>query len=487
MVLGWSDDQLSESVGRLAPRLPDGLSDQMLLAVASVARSIVEESILTGLGVHYARAKKPYCRPKRYWYIVDRRFTWHYVTRAMDMLADAALIDHAVGLWCARGEGCQSVAWATDELVSLLEPLIDVLEPRGIPRQLETVILRDEDKAEIDYTETADTVTMRDHLSVINEKLQQLELRRGGHCVGIPTIRRIFNLSLSRGGRLYCHGNSYQNMRSDERREINFIIDGTAHPAVEIDYSSLHIRMAYSEAGKRLPFGDPYRIRGFPRSLVKLAVNTLFNAPTTHSAINAIAEHLANEWDYTRGDARALAKAVVGAIRRKHRRIKGFFGSDCGARFQRRDSDMAVKVLLKMIDRTGRCPLPMHDSFLVADIDAEVLNQAMIVVAEEYGLRLTLKESRHHHRLPARCGVRRYPPPIPCSLESSFSSTSPRRDLSIPVLPSHSSASYFIMEVTPSDLHRCVSHGWWEKLSSATWAVVTAVFSNGCCTFCPPG
>ena len=91
---------------------------------------------------------------------------------------------------------------------------------------------------------------------------------------------------------------------------------------------------------------------------------------------------------------RALAKRVVAAIHLKHSRIKGYFGSDCGARFQRQDSDMAIEVMTRMIQRTGRCPLPVHDSFLVPDIDADTPSHTMIEVAREYGLQLDLKDSR---------------------------------------------------------------------------------------------
>jgi hypothetical protein len=433
LVPGWSEDQLTASVERLIPWLPNGLTDQMRFAVASVARSIVVESIITGRGVHYARAKEPYRRPRRYRY-GDPRFTWHYVTRAMDILHDVGLIEHDVGLWCPRAEGCQSVAWATDELVSLLKPIIDASEPRGIPRRVETVILRrGHDKTEINYVETVDTVTMRDQLSVINDELALLELRRGDQHVGIPTVRRIFNGSFDRGGRLYCHGDSYQNMPAARRREINFIIDGAAHPVVEIDYVSLHIRMAYSEAGKRVPPGDPYAIDCFDRGLVKLAVNTLFNALTKKSAVHAIAEDLYRGGGLSRGECYTKATKVVAAIWRKHYRIREFFGSDCGARFQRQDSDMAVEILAKMIKRTGRCPLPMHDSFLVPEMDAEVLSQTMTEVALEHGLRLGLKESRSHN--------------------SQAVPTHPSHPYSDAAIPSpHPSCSYFTMEVTALDL-----------------------------------
>ena len=55
---------------------------------------------------------------------------------------------------------------------------------------------------------------------------------------------------------------------------------------------------------------------------------------------------------------------------------------------------MAVRVMLRMIERTGRCPLPVHDSFLVADIDQEALAFTMQEVAMEEGLVLCLKVSR---------------------------------------------------------------------------------------------
>ena len=55
---------------------------------------------------------------------------------------------------------------------------------------------------------------------------------------------------------------------------------------------------------------------------------------------------------------------------------------------------MAVRVMLRMIERTGRCPMPIHDSFLVAEIDQEALALTMQEVASEEGLDLRLKVSR---------------------------------------------------------------------------------------------
>jgi hypothetical protein len=211
----------------------------------------------------------------------------------MDHLLRAGLIEHALGVWFPRTKGYQSVAWATEELMTLIGPLVDISEHRGIPKTVETIVLRDRaGKSEIDYAETPDTVAMRQQVRILNDHLARLDLRRHGGKVDIPIGRRIFNESFDRGGRFYCQGTSFQNMPTRQRRELKLIIDGTAHSMVEIDYSNLHIRMAYSEAGERIPHGDQYTINGFDRALVKVAVNTLLNASTANSAVLAITEEL---------------------------------------------------------------------------------------------------------------------------------------------------------------------------------------------------
>ncbi len=168
--------------------------------------------------------------------------------------------------------------------------------------------------------------------------------------------------------------------------------------------------MAYAEAGAKVPPGDLYAIEGFDRRVVKIAVNIMFNAESHRSAVLAIAKALHDDaalraasgvgtsnvwWTY-----RTFTETLVEAVEHKHRQIEDFFNSDCGARFQRLDSDMAMKVMTRMIQRTGRCPLPIHDSFLVADIDAEPLKYTMTQLAGEHGLILDLKESRAIHHNP---------------------------------------------------------------------------------------
>jgi hypothetical protein len=173
--------------------------------------------------------------------------------------------------------------------------------------------------------------------------------------------------------------------------------------------------MAYAAAGRRPPEGDQYEIEGFDRRLVKVAFNTLLNASSRTSAIAAITQDLYEEHPNQRlckpfrgkWASRRLAARVVSAIERKHYKIRDYFGSGCGAGFQRWDSDMAMEVMLRMVQSTGRCPLPMHDSFLVAKPDVEMLAAVMTAVAQENQLQLALKSSTGQQWTP--------PPPSPAS------------------------------------------------------------------------
>ena len=341
----------------------------------------------------------------------------------------------------------------------LIGDLCDTTEPREISAPAETIVLRDRgDKKPLDYTDTAETVAMREQVAMLNEALSGLVVLQFGKRMPVPVLRRIFNGDFTRGGRLYCHGPSHQNIRSRARRDLQIVVDGTPRPVVEIDYANLQIRMAYAEAGAAAPAGDLYRIPSYDRSLVKLATNIMFNASTRKEAIAAIGAAVHD--DEALQEASGLCRrqhlfgyqrfsaGVVTAIEHRHHKIRKFFNSDCGARFQRFDSDMAVQIMTEMIEITGRCPLPVHDSFLVADVDAGELRRVMKKVARRRGLPLKLKEKRQTHTtiedlyaqgsplVPARPDPPAPLPPLPCT---------PPIQSHPPLLPIH-------MWVTHSDL-----------------------------------
>ena len=403
-VLGWTGDQLAPVVACLAPFLPADVTVQMQHAVAACARSLVVEYLLGARAVRYSRAKNHYGGvPKRY-RRRGRYYSCHFVTGAVDLLDRAGLIGGEAGVWSPTGQGCQSVVWPEEKLVDLLRPVVDVREPRGDLGEAEVIVLRDrDDKRDVDYQDTVETVAMRAEMRILNDALARHQLYRNGKPFPIPLTRRVFTGSFDMGGRCYCQGVSFQNIPAEERLYLQVLIDGVLHSKVEIDYCNLHAVMAYSEAGLSMPCGDQYAIDGFDRAVIKRAFNVLLNATARHKAVAALSEDLHSKDDdlwrlsglttRLRKETHSFAETVVAAVEKKHHPIEDFFGSDCGAKFQLRDSNMAVQVMLRMIESTGRCPLPVHDSFLVPEIDQEALAFTMHEVASEEGLPLSLKAS----------------------------------------------------------------------------------------------
>lgn len=391
--LNWSAEQLQPVVDRLRPHLPARVSQDMLLAAAGIVSSIVFEHMATGGGVRYSRSHD-YYQEQKHSRSHPRLYTHHFVTTAVDILAAAGLIVTKMGLW-GRPRGFQSVAWATARLLDVAGPEVDLDGPAGPASEPEVIVLRDRaDKRTIDYTDTPSIEAQRRELQTLNRQLAKVELYHGRYKFDIPLLRRIFNGDFSRGGRLYCAGDSWQNMPKAARSQLTIEVNGVPQSVVEVDYSNLHITMAYAESGRKMPDGDQYAIAGFPRKLVKLVVNTLFNAATHNSAVLAISDELYKNSELRRGcgvprhrgHCRKVAEAVVRAVRAKHHKISDYFGSDCGARFQRKDSILTLGIMARVLKRTGRCPLPLHDSLIVAKCDAKVLTDTMTEVAIQHHL-----------------------------------------------------------------------------------------------------
>ena len=196
------------------------------------------------------------------------------------------------------------------------------------------------------------------------------------------------------GGRFYAH---VQNVPSDWRKHMR--IGG--EPVVELDYDNLHIAMLYAEEGKRLS-GDAYDItsrfdlgeemdeaiglndeemefyREKQRTVVKRALNTLLNAENYQSAYKALKHR---EWteDIGVGLANEVFKPLVSALRSKHTPISDYLHSDVGIRLQRKDSDLACRVMKE----TGA--IGIHDGFVIEASREEKLREVMKkAFADEY-------------------------------------------------------------------------------------------------------
>ena len=332
-------------------------------------------SLVTADGhwLRYSRNKEFYALPRRY---RNPLFTYRRVTGAADYLAAQGLIYHSKSEPGQRG--WQSSMMATPELVTRTTQIIEAGPPLVLAKPPEVIILRGADRMAIDYAETRFTRKVRDEMEKINDSISSIQMEGCANA----SLRRIFNVNFTRGGRMYADGGAWQTMPKLDRLKIRIANE----PVVEVDYSTLHPALLYAEVGKYAP-ADTYLIDGWPRKLTKVALNTLINAPNIHSARLAIANSEPIEEIAQPGSQEAIraASKLILAIKKVHRPIAQFFHSGKGLELQRRDSDMAVKVMLLL--RMAKIDvLPIHDSFLVPASKADALEEMMWEVACDIGL-----------------------------------------------------------------------------------------------------
>ena len=130
-------------------------------------------------------------------------------------------------------------------------------------------------------------------------------------------------------------------------------------PVAYLDFSNMHARLAYAEAGIAPPAGDLYRVPGLEdhREGVKKAFAAMLSKRSTRRQF--------------RDETMALFPAgttpaqVADAIRSHHPGIARLFGTDRTIRYMFIDSTIMVAVLLRLAT-LGIPALPLHDGLLVA-------------------------------------------------------------------------------------------------------------------------
>ncbi len=339
-----------------------GLPPAVSAKAESTRASILTEAVVIGRAeprcwISYSRRKEFYAGKQRYRGI---DYTYSTVPPAIDQLADLGLLENDQK--SPGNFGWQSRFRATK---TLLERITSPLPVLHVP--LELIRLKDKDGHLADYRDTAFTEAARRSLMEINEALEatRVDLEapgivRNGDTLhsgeltlytAMQTLYRVFNRrKFTLGGRLY--GPWWQQARKDDREHLKINGDRVAEP----DYAQLHPRMLYAMAGDCLE-GDAYTLDGWERSLVKKAFNILINGETYQAAVRAVMNEI-------RGvGAKRKAEQLIAELKRRHRPIERFFHSGEGLRLQRQDSDMAERVIKKMLAE-GVVVLPIHDSFI---------------------------------------------------------------------------------------------------------------------------
>lgn len=350
--------------------------------------SVILAVATAGGPVSYSRNRNHYVKPARY---KSRLYNYLGVTRTADMLGGEGLAIHnkvppSDPRRRKQGEQrIQSSLLATPELVAITNGLLLSGPPLSPALPPETIILRDKHGNEVDYRDDSTTRKMRSRLHDLNLALREASISDGSGIIPEKvnaSMVRIFNRSFKRGGRFYALGGGWQSMRKEARKQVKI----NDEPVVEIDYKTLHPAILYAQFGATLP-DDAYAVDGWPRDLVKVALLILVNSAHIHDARYAIAHHrmMASVAAPGSEEAFTAAKELIRLVKDYHKPIAEAFHSDRGAELMSIDSQMAEAVMHTML-MDGVVVLPVHDSFLVQQSQAEKLEEAMLRVAYETGI-----------------------------------------------------------------------------------------------------
>lgn len=172
-------------------------------------------------------------------------------------------------------------------------------------------------------------------------------------------------------GRLYAGqvGGWHQGLPKTERHLIR--INGES--IVEIDWQSLHLRLAYVEAQSSPPAGDLYAIPGLElyRPALKIVCSAMLSIAGELTklppSVREASPDLPKQW---------TARRIAQAVKEYHAPIAHLFGRDRGIAYMHTDATLLMMVLTRLMDR-GLPALPLHDAILVQQSARDTAMAAM--------------------------------------------------------------------------------------------------------------
>lgn len=195
------------------------------------------------------------------------------------------------------------------------------------------------------------------------------------------SLTRIYSRSsYDLGGRFYS---PFQSFKSQTRLHLQ--LDG--EHVFEVDLSSLHPTMLYRMAGKSLEH-DPYAVEGYPRSVVKVAMQVLLNTTKPFPPANSLRYYLSKAkrskrkrddlaWqdiEFTNDYCKVLAQAIAAL----NEPITHQFSQGIGLKLQHIDSIFTSCVLNFMRrESPSTVVIPIHDSYIVKQSQLVVLLDAL--------------------------------------------------------------------------------------------------------------
>lgn len=200
-----------------------------------------------------------------------------------------------------------------------------------------------------------------------------------------PYLHRVFNGSMSLGGRFY--GSAHQTMKKRYRQRIT--IDG--EPTVELDYSALHPSLLLWRTGGALS-ADPYTEiagkAGITRELVKALLLRLINSENVSDFCRVVTSSgneskkaeaeagRADEWFIPDVPTGYKGADFVEAVEAAFPTLTGSFGGTIGLELQGIDSKLMADLLAECLS-AGIVALPVHDSVIVPQSRADDAREIM--------------------------------------------------------------------------------------------------------------
>jgi len=341
------------------------------------------------------------------------------IIKLIHRLRDAGLVGFKEGYeGNANWYGRLSRIWPEDSLVGLFKQArfdcfdITFSEIRA------TVILRDKDKKDVEYLPDKKTQKMSELLLRYNKLLHksfidipslnipriELPMKKRRRRMNKPLfvnishhnkfVRRIFNNgTFEEGGRFY--GGWWQRIDGSYRKSIRI----NNLPTVEIDYSALHVVLAYAYIEIdywNATSKDPYDIqvrsitnKEHARKIIKLLLLLSLNASDEQSLYKAFRNQLDYEvYTYSFPD-NTLAE-MLSNIRKAHPLISHLICTGAGLKLMNIDGRICEYIIEQFV-RTDTPILSVHDSFIVQIGQEDRLKWLMQTAFEK----VTRKEKIH--------------------------------------------------------------------------------------------
>lgn len=257
----------------------------------------------------------------------------------------------------------------------------------------------------IGYEDTANTIRMRKIVRLYNllmdntyididveclsdadkkellEKLRNYDVENPEIIIRLANrnVYRVFNngdTKFRQGGRFY--GSWWIGCPSTLRKYIT--IDGS--PTVELDYSGIHIHLAYALEGINYASlkQDPYKLDdGVPdRDLNKLILLTAINAIGTHPTASSVFNELREDGELHKYDICSYdpIKQKLELLKLKHKPIIDYIASGKGIFLQYYDS-LVIEQLISYFTNRGIPILTIHDSVICKQENSSIVKDKM--------------------------------------------------------------------------------------------------------------